>query len=342
MEEKEVNVNNPEPDDEPRLKRPKPEREPKIKTEITWKKIVRQRELILMSIPLTLYMIFFRYYPLTGWSMAFQNYKPAIRNVWDQEWVGFAQFTKLLDYRTLFGENFWRAVRNTFGQSILSMVLGYIFAITLSLLLNEVRQIGVKRVIQNISYLPHFLSWIIATGMIASALASPAGGGIVNILLDKFGLVSSPVPFLSDPKYFWWIVAFGNLWKSLGWNTIIYLAAMTAIDPALYESAEIDGANRYQKMWHITLPSIKATIVILIIMSTGTLLESGFELQYFLGYSVTKPTAENIDIYVLNYGITKGNYSLATVAGMMKTLVSFIFVFTANWIAGLLGEDRLI
>jgi putative aldouronate transport system permease protein len=170
----------------------------------------------------------------------------------------------------------------------------------------------------------------------------PASGGIINITLLKLGLIKEAVPFLAKPEYFWGIVAGGHLWKSLGWNTIIYLAAMTAIDQNLYESADIDGANRWSKMWHITLPSIRPTIVILIIMSTGTLLESGFELQYFLGYSLTKSTAENIDIFVLNYGITKGDYSLATVAGMMKTVVSFAFVFTANWIAGVLGSDKLI
>jgi putative aldouronate transport system permease protein len=336
MSKNEPKIATPEADDEPRLKRPKPEKDPKIKNEITWKKIVRQRELILMSVPLTLYMLFFRYYPLTGWTMAFQNFRPG-KSMWEQEWVGWKNFTTLLDYKTLFGIQFWRAVRNTFGQSILTMILGYICAIALSLLLNEVRQVGIKRVIQNISYLPHFLSWIIATGMIATALSSPDAGGIINIVLLKLGLIDTPIRFLTDPKYFWGIVAGGNLWKTLGWNTIIYLAAMTAIDPALYESAEIDGANRYQKMWHITLPCIKATIVILVIMSLGWLLESGFELQYFLGFSITRSTAENIDIYVLNYGITKGDYSLATVAGMMKTVVSIIFVFTANWFAGVMG-----
>jgi putative aldouronate transport system permease protein len=327
---------------EPKLKRPKPEKEPEIKTEITWKKIVQQRDLIIMCLPWTLYILFFRYYPLSGWSMAFQKYKLGVRNMWDQQWVGLDNFIKLLDYRTLFGEQFWRAVRNTFGQSILTMVLGYFCAIGLSLLLNEVRKNGFKRVVQNISYLPHFLSWIIATGMIASALAMPASGGIINIVLLKLGLVKEAIPFLAKPEYFWWIVAGGNLWKTLGWNTIIYLAAMTAIDQNLYESADIDGANRYRKMWHITLPSIKPTIVILLIMSTGTLLESGFEIQYFLGYSLTRSMAENIDIFVLNYGITKGDYSLATVAGIMKTIVSFTFVFTANWIAGRLGSDKLI
>ncbi|WMC93322.1 ABC transporter permease [Kineothrix sp. MB12-C1] len=293
-----------------------------------------------MSVPLVLYMLFFSYYPLTGWSMAFQNYKPQIRSIWEQEWVGFANFTKL--FQGLYGEQFLRSVRNTFGQSLLTLVLGTFCAIGLSLLINEVRHMGFKRIVQNISYLPHFLSWIIATGMIATALSLPSSGGIINTVLMNLNIISEPIAFLQKPEYFWWIVAFGNLWKSLGWNTIIYLAAMTAIDPSLYEAADIDGANRYQKMCWITLPSIKPTIVILLIMATGQLLQSGFELQYFLGGSVTAEMAENIDIFVLKYGIQLRDYSLATVAGIMKTGVSFVFVFAANYLAGKLGSEKLI
>ncbi|MCL2718244.1 MAG: ABC transporter permease subunit [Lachnospiraceae bacterium] len=321
---------------EEHLHRPKPQ--------MTWRNIWLQRELIIMSVPLLLYMIFFRYVPITGWAMAFQNYKPAIRNVWDQEWVGFANFQNLLNMNTLYGQTFLRSVRNTFGQSILSMVLGFVCAIGLSLLLNEVRSVGFKRIIQNLSYMPHFLSWIIATGMIATALSLPQSGGFINIVLhDWLGILKEPIAFLNHPKYFWGIVAGGQLWKSLGWNTIIYLAAMTAIDPQLYEAAEIDGANRWRKMWHITLPSIKATIVILLIMSTGYMLESGFEIQYFLGAGVNKEVAENIDIFILRYGIQlRAQFHLGTVAGIMKTIVAIFFVASANWLAKILGSERLV
>ena len=323
-------------------RRIKAEREPKVKYKITWKRIVRQRELIFMSVPLLFYILFFAYYPLRGWTMAFQNFKPQIRNMWEQEWVGLKHFEALLNWTTLFGERFYRAVRNTLGQSIYTLVLGTVCAIALSLLLNEVRTIGFKRIIQNVSYLPHFLSWVIATSLIAGALALPSTGGIINIVLTNLGIIKEPIMFLQKPEYFWHIVAWGNLWKSLGWNTIIYLAAMTAINPEYYEAAEIDGAGRWRKMWHITLPSIKPTIVILLIMSTGHLLSSGFELQYLLGTTILAPTAENIDVYVLRYGIQQGNYSLATVAGIIKTVFSFFMVFSVNWIAGRLGSDKLV
>ncbi|MDR1687208.1 MAG: ABC transporter permease subunit [Clostridiales bacterium] len=293
-----------------------------------------------MSVPFLLYRILFSYVPLTGWTMAFQNYKPQIRNMWDQQWVGFDNFENLISGVT--SNQFWRDFRNTLGQSVLTLILGYVCAIVLSLLLNEVKNVPFKRIIQNITYMPHFLSWIVVTGLVSTMLALPTSGGIINVVLMKLGFISEPVLFLNDASKFWGIVAGSHLWKELGWNTIIYLAAMTAIDPTLYEAAEMDGANRYHKMWHITLPSIRPTIVILLIMSTGYLLESGFEIQYFLGRGVNAKWAETIDIFVLRYGISQSQYHLATVAGILKTGISVIVVGFVNFIAGRLGSDKLI
>ncbi len=305
-----------------------------------WNTILSQRELILMSVPLLLYKILFSYVPVAGWTMAFQNFKPTIRNTFKQQWVGFDNFVKL--FTGINGERFLRDVRNTLAQSAITLVLGTVCAIVLALLLNEIRSVPFKRIIQNITYMPHFLSWIIVAGLVSTMLSAPSSGGMVNEILMDLHLIKEPILFLSDPNDFWGVVAGSNLWKELGWNTIIYLAAMTAIDPTLYEAANMDGANRYQKMLHITLPSIKATIVILLIMSIGYLLEAGFEIQYFLGNGLVVEKSETIDIFVLNYGIKLGNYSLATVAGIFKTLVSIIMITTANFIAGCLGEEKLI
>lgn len=305
-----------------------------------WRKIISQRELIIMSVPLLLYKILFSYVPITGWTMAFQNFKPSIKNTFDQKWVGLDNFVKL--FTGINGERFIRDIWNTLGQSVLTIVVSYIFAIVLSLLLNEVKNIGFKRIVQNITYMPHFLSWIIVAGLVSTCLSVPSSGGIVNQILMKLHIINDPILFLSNPNYFWGVVAGSHLWKELGWNTIIYLAAMTAIDPALYESADIDGANRYRKMWNVTLPSIKPTIVILLIMSIGYILEAGFEIQYFLGNGVVVEKAETIDIFVLRYGIQLGNYSLATVAGIFKTIVSIVLIAGANFIAGRLGEEKLI
>lgn len=305
-----------------------------------WSTMIAQRELIIMSVPLLLYKILFSYVPIVGWVMAFQNYKPNIRSFWKQKWVGLDNFKTL--FTGLTGRTFLRDLRNTIGQSFLILIIGYIGAIGLALLLNEVKNTTFKKIVQNITYMPHFLSWIIVTGLVSTMLAIPTSGGIINDVLIRLGLIKEPIMFLSVPKYFWWIVAFSHLWKEMGWNTIIYLAAMTSIDPTLYEAAVIDGANRYQKMWHITLPGIKSTIVVLLIMNIGNLLQAGFEIQYFLGNGLVVEKAEIIDIFVLKYGIQMGNYSLATAAGIFKTVVSVILISIANFIADRLGEEKLI
>jgi len=296
--------------------------------------VISQRQLIFMSLPLILYVILFSYVPLWGWSMAFQNYKPA-RTFFEQEWAGLTWF------KFLFSDpGFMRVLRNTLAMSLINMILGYVSAITLALLLNELKNVGFKRIVQTISYLPHFLSWIIVTGLVASMLALE--NGAVNDALMAMKIIKEPVLFLSEPKYFWGIVGATYVWKEVGWNTIIYLAAIAGIDPTLYEAAEIDGCHRFQKMWFITLPGIKATIIILMIMSIGRILDAGFELQYLLKNGLIQDVAETIDIYVIKYGIQSFNYSLATAAGMFKNVVNVTLIFVANWIARRIGEERLI
>jgi len=296
--------------------------------------LVNQKQLVFMSLPLILYVILFSYVPLWGWSMAFQNYKPA-RTFSQQEWVGLKWFI------SLFTEpGFMRVLRNTLAMSIINMVLGYVSAIALALLLNELRNVGFKRVVQTVSYLPHFLSWVIVTGLVSSMLA--VENGVVNDLLMGLKINKEPIQFLGEPNYFWGIVGVTYVWKEVGWNTIIYLAAIAGIDPNLYEAAEIDGCNRFHKMWYITLPGIKATIVILLIMSIGRILDAGFEMQYLLMRNSNMEVAETIDIYVLRYGIQLSNFSLATAAGMFKNVVNVTLIFMANWLAKRLGEERLI
>jgi putative aldouronate transport system permease protein len=299
-----------------------------------WSIVKNQKQLIFMSIPLFIYFVIFNYLPIWGWLMAFQDYKPQF-DFFHQTWIGLKTFN------TLFSDkNFFLALRNTLGMSIINLILGYISAIILALLLNEVRKIFFKRTIQTISYLPHFLSWVIAAGLVQMALS--IDGGIVNVLLMKFHLIKSPVMWLGEPKYFWGVIGASFVWKELGWNTIIYLASMSAIDPCQYESADIDGANRYQKMWFITLPGIKATIIILLIMSIGHLLEAGFEVQYLLRNGLVIDWSDTIDVYVLIYGIAQSNYSLATAAGIFKSIVNITLLLMANFIAIKVGEERLI
>ncbi len=301
---------------------------------LTLKNIINQKQLIFMSFPFLIYFFVFAYYPIWGWLMAFQDYKPA-KSIFDQTWVGFKHFKFLFS-----DESFLRVLRNTLGMSIINIVLGFASAIFLAVMLNEIKNAMFKRTIQTISYLPHFLSWVIAAGIISTALSTE--DGIINILLMKLQIIDSPILWLSEGKYFWGIVGVSNVWKEVGWNTIIYLAAITSIDPALYEAADIDGAGRLRKIFNITLPGIKSTFVILLIMTIGRILDAGFEIQYLLGNGMVIDWSETIDIFVLKYGISMSNFSFATAAGIFKSIVSITLLLGANYIAKRLGEERLI
>ncbi|MEC0124654.1 ABC transporter permease [Paenibacillus pabuli] len=298
------------------------------------KRLRSQKQLMFMSLPIVAYILVFSYYPIWGWVMAFQNYSPA-KSFAQQEWVGLKHFKFLLT-----DDAFLNVLRNTIAMSVINMVLGFVTAIIFAILLNEIKNKFYKRTVQTISYLPHFLSWIIVTGIVASSLS--VDGGIVNVVLMKLGLIQEPIMWLSVPEYFWGIVGASHVWKEVGWNAIIYLAAITSIDPSLYEAAEIDGANRYKKMLYVTLPGIKSIVIILLIMNMGWILEAGFEVQYLLGNGVVVDWSQTIDIFVLKYGLQIGNYSLATAAGIFKTVVSITLIFAANSISKRFGEDRLI
>ena len=287
---------------------------------------------MLMSLPFLAWVILFKYVPLWGWTIAFQKFKPA-KDLFDQKWVGLDNFTFLFKE-----EAFYLVLRNTIVMSSINLVLGFITAIVLALLLNELRNVYFKRTVQTISYLPHFISWVVAANIVQTAL-SPEG--IVNILLLKLQLIDQPILWLGKGEYFWGILGISEIWKNVGWNTIIYLAAILTIDPAQYEAAEMDGASRLRRIWHITLPGMRPVIVILLIMNLGFILESGFEPQYLLGNSMNVDYSENLDIFVLKYGMQMNNYGLATAAGMFKTVVSFIFLIAANHIAKRLGQSRL-
>jgi putative aldouronate transport system permease protein len=299
-----------------------------------WAKAIQQRQLLLMSLPIILYVILFFYVPLWGWTMAFQNFKPA-KTFSAQEWVGLKWF------KFLFADKvFLRTIRNSIAMSFINTSLGFITAILFSLLLNEARKIFFKRTIQTISYLPHFLSWVIVTGLVSNMLAIEDGA--VNNVLMALRIIKEPILWLSKPQYFWGVIGGTYVWKEVGWNSIIYLAAMAGIDPAMYEAAEIDGCNRYQKMWHITLPGIKPTIIILLIMSIGHIMDAGFEMQYLLRNGLVQDVSDTIDIYVLMFGLQRSNFSLATAAGLFKNVVNISLIFLANEIAKKAGEERLV
>ena len=308
----------------------KKEKETKVK--ITWKEIKRQKFLLICSALFVIYGIMFYYLPLGGWIMAFQNYKP-------KDGLLHSAFVGLDKFKFLFTDAvFLRVIRNTLAMGVLNLVTSFIMAIVFAILLNEITSRIWKKSVQTISYLPHFMSWIIVTGIMHDALSTT---GIINEILMKLHLINTEINFFAHQEYFWPIVAFANLWKETGWNAIIYLAAITAIDPCLYEAASIDGAGRWAKIRYITLPGIKSTIMILLLMNVGNVLNAGFEVQYLLGNGLVQNVSQTIDIYVLKWGISQNDYSLGTAAGIFKSVVSIILIVIANQLAKGAGEERL-
>ena len=302
--------------------------------EFTAKEVKRQWVLIAISVVYVIYGIIFYYLPLAGWVMAFQNYKYKT-GILGSKFVGLAKFQFLFS-----DAKFLQVIRNTFCMGALNLIFSTVMAIVFAILLNEIKNIWGKKIVQTISYLPHFLSWIVVCGLVHDALSST---GIINELLVKFGILDKPFQFFASKPWFWPLVVLTNLWKETGWNAIIYLAAITSIDPALYESASIDGAGRFQKMWYVTLPSIRPTIMILLLMNIGNVLNAGFELQYILGNGVIQSVSRTIDIYVLDWAINGRNmdFSLGTAAGIFKTLVALILIVAGNTIAKKTGDERL-
>ena len=296
-------------------------------------RLASQWQLALMSVPIFLYVILFNYVPMWGWTNAFKDYgnrKLVARGI--TPWNGLENFKWLFSR-----PDFYQAIRNTLAMSLINLVFGTVAAIVLAVLLNEVRQRAFKRTVQTVTYLPHFLSMVIIVAMAQNIFAS---NGPVNDLLKLLGL--QPVFWLGEGKHFWWLVGIINVWKEVGWGTIIYISAMTSIDPALYEAASIDGAGRFQRILHVTLPGIKSTFVILLIMNIGHLMEAGFEIQYLLGNGLTADYSRTIDIFVLEYGTQQMDFGVATAAGIFKSVVAIILLVGANFISKKLGEDTLV
>ncbi|MBP3541578.1 MAG: sugar ABC transporter permease [Clostridia bacterium] len=298
-----------------------------------WKVLWDQKYLMLMSVPVLLYVLFFNYYPLWGWRYAFQNLN--LNNIKKgADWIGMGNFEWLFNR-----EDFINSIRNTLAMSTINLIVGTIASILLAILLNEVRNKGFKRTVQTVTYLPHFLSMVIVVGMAQNMFMSD---GPINNLLMATKLVDKPVYWLGEGKYFWFLVAIINVWKEVGWNSIIYISTMTSIDPTLYEAASIDGAGRFRRILHVTLPGIKSTFMVLLIMNIGHLMEAGFEIQYLLGNDLTIDFSQTIDVFVMKYGISGGNYGRAIASGMFKSVVGIILLVGANFIAKKLDEDTLL
>ncbi|MFX3631617.1 MAG: ABC transporter permease [Candidatus Pristimantibacillus sp.] len=289
----------------------------------------KDRTLYLMIIPGLLFFIIFKYFPIGGIIIAFQDYKP-YNGIAGSEWVGLEHFIRL------FSEpDFFIILGNTLILFALNLIFFFPVPIILAVMLNEVRHSIFKRFVQTIVYIPHFMSWVIIVSI--SFIMLSMDRGMVNELLSVMGF--DKINFLMSNEWFRPMYILQIIWRESGWGTIIYLAAMAAIDPQLYEAARMDGANRLRQIWHITLPSIRSVIIVLLILKIGDVLELGFEHIFLLLNSMNREVAEIFDTYVYTAGLKQGEFSYSTAVGFFKSFIGLILIMGANWIAKKAGEE---
>ena len=293
-----------------------------------------QLELIAIMLPALIHIFIFSYIPLYGIVIAFQNYfpgNPFIAFDGSVEWVGLQNFVEFISQRT-----FWKLIRNTLVLSGLNLCFGFWVPILFALLLNEVKSVRYKKFVQTASYLPYFISTVVVAGMVLSFIDTQ---GIINTIRGLFGL--APKAYNVSPGAFPVIYTITNVWKSFGWDSILYLSAMSAVDPNLYEAARLDGANRIQQAWYVTLPSIKPTIVLLLIFAIGGVLNANSEMILLLYNPATYDTADVVGTYVYRDGLMGGRFSFGTAASLFTSAINFALIFGANWVARKVGDYSL-
>ena len=284
-----------------------------------------------MLLPGLLYFLVFKYIPMWGVLIAFQDYSP-FGGFWNSPWVGAKHF------RIFFGEpQFWMLLRNTLILAVYNLVFFFPLPIVIALMLNEIRQEAYKRVIQSLIYIPHFISWVVVVGI--AYILFTTEGGIVNELLVALG--GEKINFLLDAAWFRPMIVGEMIWKETGWGTILFLAALAGVDPQLYEAAKIDGAGRWRLMWHVTLPAIRSTIVVLLILRLGNFLDLGFEQIFLMLNPMNREVGEVFDTYVYERGILQGNFSYSTAVNLFKSTVGIILVIGANYFAKKAGEEGI-
>jgi putative aldouronate transport system permease protein len=296
-----------------------------------WARIKRNRYIYLMMSAGVIYFFLFKFLPVWGLLLSFQDYSP-FKGFFGSTWVGFKHFSNLFQ-----SEQFYTMARNTFVISIFNLVFYFPVPIVLALMLNEVRHELFKKLNQSVVYLPHFLSWVILVSLTFFVFSSDIG--IINKLIVASG--NEPILFLSEPKFFWILLTLQNIWKDAGWGTIIFLASIAGVDPARYEAAVIDGASRWRQIYHITLPAIRPTIIILLILRLGNMADVGFEQVLLMMNPLVNSVAEVFDTYSYTQGIVGGKISVGIAVGMFKGIVGLILVVSANQIVKKLGYEGI-
>lgn len=296
------------------------------------KRLLKQRDLHLMVIPGIIWMAIFCYIPMFWLIIAFKEYditKPMMAS----PWVGLEHFREILT-----DSRFYDVLKNTIGISFYKLIVAFPIPIIFALFLNEIVNARLKKAVQTISYLPHFISWAIFGGILLNWLSDT---GFVNNIMIALGLQSDAILYNSDPKYFWWIAVISDVWKELGWNAIIYIAAISGIDPELYDAANMDGAGRFKKMWYVTVQCIRPTIAILFILAVSNVLNGSFDQIFVLRNSMNLPASETLDLFVYNMGIVTGRFSYSTAVLFCRSVVSLLLLLLANFVSNKLTEEAL-
>jgi putative aldouronate transport system permease protein len=288
-------------------------------------------DLYLMLLPAMLFIIVYKYVPMYGVVIAFKDFN-IMKGIMGSSWVGFEHFRQLFMF-----DEFPRVVRNTIIISFMKLVFGFPAPIVIALLLNELMLKRFKRVVQTFTYIPHFISWVVVGGIVIDLL-SPSSG-IINKVMQSFGF--EPVFFMSDGQWFRWILVFSDNWKEAGWGAIIYLAAILGINDELYQAAKVDGASRLRQIWHVTLPCIRSTIVILLLLRIGHVFDAGFEQILVMYNAMVYEVADIIDTYVYRVGLGQMQFGLTTAAGLFKSVIGCGLLVLANWMARRMGEEGI-
>lgn len=296
-----------------------------------WKLFRKNWDLYLLALPVLAYFVIFEYVPMYGLQIAFKNFV-ASKGIWGSSWVGFVHFQRFFD-----SYYFWRLIRNTLGIGLYELVIGFPLPIVLALMINEVRIKLFKRFVQTITYAPHFLSTVVLVGLMFIFLDPQTG--FVNQLIKLFG--GDPVAFMTESGWFKTVYVLSGAWQHMGWSSIIYLAALTGVDPQLHEAARVDGASRIRRIWHINLPSITPTIVILLILNVGRILSVGFEKVFLMQNQLNMETSDVIATHVYRMGIAGAQYSYSTAVGLFNAVVTFIMLIAVNSIARKVNETSL-
>jgi putative aldouronate transport system permease protein len=292
---------------------------------------VQSKWMYALAAPGILYFLIFKFAPLWGLLIAFKEYNP-FKGLWGSEWIGFTNFTELFK-----SEIFYLMLRNTFAINIFGIIFMFPLPILLALMLNEIRHETFKRINQSIVYLPHFLSWVVVASMTFFMLSTDVG--LINKLISNMGFET--VSFLSNPNLFWGLLTAQSMWKEVGWGTIIFLAAMAGVDPQQYEAAVIDGASRMKQIWHVTLPAIRPTIIILLILRLGHMADVGFEQILLMNNPLVTSVSQVFDTYAYTIGILGGKISVGVTVGMFKGVVGLILVMLSNYVVKRLGQEGI-